>query len=162
MMRTAFSSLAICAWALALAAAAPAFAQNQTPPQPPRAQRPAQPAKPQAQPATPPAQTQQPQQDASAPKEADEDAAPASQPSQQVKCDAYRKAFDAVVARVGRKGLSDEFIGRNAAFVEASCAGERNVCPRSPEELRVANIIVAQAVSSTGGTFMPFGCPKQP
>lgn len=138
MMRTACSSLWMCALALMLGAASSAWAQRpKAPPQPAG-------------------------QETAAPADADEEAAPASQPSQQAKCDAYRKAFDAVVARVGRKGLSDEFIGRNAAFIEASCAGERNVCPRSPEELRVANFIVAQAVGSTGGTFMPFGCPKQP
>ncbi|WP_342362626.1 hypothetical protein [Terrarubrum flagellatum] len=126
--------------------------------------RPASPSAPAAQPAPatqsapPAASTQQP---ASAPADADEEAAPSSQPTQNAKCETYRKSFDGAVNRLGKKGLGQEFLDRNAAFIASNCAGERNVCPRSPEELRVANVIVMQAVSGTGGTFMPFACRKE-
>ena len=77
------------------------------------------------------------------------------------RCLAYRDAFEAALTRFGRNGLSPEFIERSNAFVASNCTGERNVCPRSNEELRIANIIIMRAVGATGGTFMPFACPSQ-
>lgn len=173
MLRTFIPSIALCLLALAAAPAA-AQTQNQNQNQQPRSQAQTQPqrapapatrAQPQSQQQAPsqPQQSQQASQPAApdaAKTEGDEESG--VQTSQQAKCEAYRKAFDTVIGRVGRNGLSPEFLDRNNAFVAANCAGARDVCPRSPEELRVANIIVAQAVSSTGGTFMPFGCPAQP
>lgn len=77
----------------------------------------------------------------------------------QARCAAYRDAFETALTRFGKAGVSPEFIERSNAFVASNCAGERNVCPRSNEELRIANVIVMRAVGATGGTFMPFACP---
>ena len=56
------------------------------------------------------------------------------------------------------KRAQPELLERSATFLSSNCAGARNVCPRTAEELRLANIVVMQAVSRTGGTFMPFSC----
>ena len=91
----------------------------------------------------------------------DGEAAPANQPSQSSKCDIFRTAFDSAVQRFGKAGLSEEFLTRGAAFSSGGCEGQRNVCPRSPEELKLANLVILRAVGRTGGSFLPFACPPK-
>lgn len=78
-----------------------------------------------------------------------------------VKCERYRKATAEALARQGRKGLSDEFLARHEAFLASDCEGERNVCPRSAEELNLANTLVIVSMNqSMASTFAPFACRK--
>ena len=78
-----------------------------------------------------------------------------------VKCERYGKATAEALARQGRKGLSDEFLSRHDAFLASRCEGEREVCPRSAEELALANTLVIVSMNlGMASTFAPFACRK--
>src|SRR3712207_215618 len=88
-----------------------------------------------------------------------QNAAPKSWP--EVKCERYGKAWAEALTRRGRQGLSPEFIERHEAFLSSGCTARADVCPRSTEELDMANIMVVAAMNaSTASTFPPFACRK--
>ena len=79
----------------------------------------------------------------------------------EVKCDNYRSAWNFTLARRSRKGLGEEFLARHAAFIASGCTAPADVCPRSPEELDLANVMVILAMNAgTASTFLPFACKK--
>ena len=79
----------------------------------------------------------------------------------EVKCERYGKAWTEALTRRGRKGLSPEFIERHEAFLTSGCTAQADVCPRSSEELDMANIMVVAAMNAgTASTFPPFACRK--
>jgi hypothetical protein len=79
----------------------------------------------------------------------------------QIKCERYSKAWQTALARSGPQGLGTEFLARHAAFIASGCTGEANVCPRSPQELQLANIMIIAAMNAgTASTFPPFACRK--
>ncbi len=78
-----------------------------------------------------------------------------------VKCERYGKAWTQALAKRGRTGLGPEFIARHEAFLAAGCTTQGDVCPRSKEELDLANILVLMAMNENmGSTFLPFACRK--
>jgi hypothetical protein len=78
-----------------------------------------------------------------------------------VKCERYGKAWTEALNRRGRQGLSPEFIERHEAFLTSGCTTKADVCPRSTEELDMANIMVVAAMNAgTASTFPPFACRK--
>ncbi len=77
------------------------------------------------------------------------------------KCTRYTKAWTEALARFGKAGLGPEFIARHEAFLAGGCTGQADVCPRSKEELDLANVLVIRAMNAgMGGTFLPFACRK--
>jgi len=79
----------------------------------------------------------------------------------EVKCERYGNAWAEALMRRGRQGLSPEFIERHEAFLAAGCTTKADVCPRSTEELDMANIMVVAAMNAgTASTFPPFACRK--
>jgi hypothetical protein len=79
----------------------------------------------------------------------------------EVKCERYGKAWSEALARRSRQGLSPEFIERHEAFLASGCTAQADVCPRSAEELHMANIMVVAAMNAgTASTFPPFACRK--
>ncbi|MBM1174447.1 hypothetical protein [Microvirga arabica] len=79
----------------------------------------------------------------------------------EVKCERYGKAWTEALTRRGRKGLSPEFVERHEAFLASGCTTKADVCPRSEEELSMANIMVVAAMNAgTASTFPPFACRK--
>ncbi len=81
----------------------------------------------------------------------------------EVKCTRYKKAWSDALARLGTKGLAQEFLDRHEAFLASGCTTQGDVCPRSEEELRLANMMVVAAMNAgTASTFPPFACRKQP
>lgn len=77
------------------------------------------------------------------------------------KCERYARAWGEAVSRRGRKGLSERFLADHAAFIAAGCTEGGNVCPRSTEELEMANIMVVAAMNAgMASTFPPFACRK--
>jgi hypothetical protein len=79
----------------------------------------------------------------------------------EVKCERYRAAWTKALARRGTKGLSQAFLERHDAFLASGCTARADVCPRSAEELDLANIMVVAAMNAgTASTFPPFACRK--
>jgi hypothetical protein len=77
----------------------------------------------------------------------------------EVKCARYKKAWTEALARQGMKGLSRDFLDRHEAFLASGCTTQGSVCPRSEEELALANIMVIASMNfGTASTFPPFGC----
>jgi len=88
-----------------------------------------------------------------------QEAQPQSWP--EVKCARYRTAWSEALAHRGMKGLSREFIERHDAFLASGCTARGHVCPRSAEELELANMMVVAAMNAgTASTFPPFSCRK--
>lgn len=80
-----------------------------------------------------------------------------------VKCERYRKATDEALRRFGKTGLGEAFLAAHEAFLAGGCTGERNVCPRTEQEFRLANALVIQGMNAgMASTFFPFACPKTP
>jgi len=78
-----------------------------------------------------------------------------------VKCERYKKAWSEAVARRGVQGLGREFLDRHEAFLASGCMARADVCPRSAEELEVANIMEISAMNAgAASTFAPFACRK--
>jgi hypothetical protein len=79
----------------------------------------------------------------------------------EVKCARYTKAWDHALARRSKKGLGDAFMTAHAAFLASGCTARADVCPRSSEELELANTLVLMAMSEgMSSTFLPFACRK--
>jgi hypothetical protein len=79
----------------------------------------------------------------------------------EVKCDRYKKAWSEALARRGPQGLGQEFLDRHEAFLASGCTTRADVCPRSMEELNLANMMVVAAMNAgTASTFPPFACRK--
>ncbi len=79
----------------------------------------------------------------------------------EVKCERYSKAWSEALARRGTRGLSQEFMERHEAFLASGCTTKADVCPRSSEELDLANMMVVAAMNAgTASTFPPFACRK--
>ena len=75
------------------------------------------------------------------------------------KCNRYKKAYDQSIARLGKNGLSAEFLASHDAFLASNCQARAEVCARSKEELELANRLVLMAMNSgMSGTFLPFTC----
>ena len=78
---------------------------------------------------------------------------------QATKCSRYAAAWTEARARFGTNGLSGEFLRRHEAFLASGCRGRRDVCPRSPAELEVANAMTIAAMNAgAASTFPPFLC----
>jgi hypothetical protein len=79
----------------------------------------------------------------------------------EVKCARYKKAWSDALARRGTKGLGQEFLERHEVFLASGCTTTGDVCPRSTEELNLANMMVVAAMNAgTASTFPPFSCRK--
>ncbi len=77
------------------------------------------------------------------------------------KCARYRDAWKEALARFGRAGLSADFLERHDAFLASGCLKDADVCPRSKQELALANVMVVRAMNAgTASTFLPFACRK--
>jgi hypothetical protein len=88
-----------------------------------------------------------------------QDSRPQSWP--EVKCARYKKAWSDALAHRSTKGLSQQFIERHEAFLASGCMTRGDVCPRSAEELDLANMMVVAAMNAgTASTFPPFSCRK--
>jgi hypothetical protein len=79
----------------------------------------------------------------------------------EVKCARYKKAWSEALAHRGTQGLGQEFLERHEAFLASGCTARADVCPRSAEELDIANMMVVAAMNAgTASTFPPFACRK--
>ena len=77
----------------------------------------------------------------------------------EVKCQRYSKAWKAALVHYGSAGLGTEFLARHAEFLASGCRTKADVCARSREEIRLANVMVVLAMNAgTASTFPPFYC----
>jgi hypothetical protein len=77
------------------------------------------------------------------------------------KCVRYQKVWVELLRRSGKEGLGAEFMERHNAFIDSGCATAADVCPRSPRELAVANVLTIQAMNAgMASTFLPFACRR--
>ncbi len=78
-----------------------------------------------------------------------------------IKCTRYRKAYSEVVARLGTKGLGQEFLESHQRFLDSNCTARAEVCPISPEEFKMADTLILLGMNhGMPGTFFPFSCRK--
>ena len=79
----------------------------------------------------------------------------------EVKCARYKQAWTDALARRGTQGLGPDFIDWHEAFLASGCTARADVCPRSAEELELANVLTVLAMNAgTASTFLPFACRR--
>lgn len=77
----------------------------------------------------------------------------------EVKCERYRSAWTEALRRRGGKGIGPEFMASHEAFLASGCTAQGNVCPRSAQEIDLANVLTIAAMNAgTASTFLPFAC----
>lgn len=80
---------------------------------------------------------------------------------QAAKCARYTSAWNFTLKKRGNAGLSADFLARHAAFIASGCTAKADVCPRSKEELDLANLMVILSMNAgMASTFAPFACVK--
>jgi hypothetical protein len=88
-------------------------------------------------------------------------AAERTKPWRVVKCERYRQAWAEVRKRWGLEGLGEAFIARHDGFLASGCTADADVCPRSPREIEIANILTIAAMNAgAASTFPPFACRR--
>ncbi len=77
----------------------------------------------------------------------------------EVKCTRYAEAWSQALGRFGREGLGAAFLDAHAAFLASGCRDRAGVCPRSPQELALADVMTVAAMNAgTASSFVPFIC----
>lgn len=80
----------------------------------------------------------------------------------QKKCWLYEGFQQEAAARLGGAGLGTAFLEAQEAFIRSGCTERVKVCPSSPQELDVANIVSLQMMNAGAtGSFLPFECRKE-
>lgn len=76
------------------------------------------------------------------------------------KCHLYAHSWEDALAWQSTAGLSSEFLERHEAFLASECTHVHDVCPRSPEEIEIADLLTMMSMSEgMASTFVPFSCP---
>jgi hypothetical protein len=84
--------------------------------------------------------------------------APAPRGWTEEKCSRYALSWTEALARFGQTGLGEDFLARHEAFLASGCR-TRDVCPRSPQELAMADIMTIAAMNAgMASSFVPFIC----
>jgi hypothetical protein len=79
----------------------------------------------------------------------------------EAKCARYKTAYAQAVAHKGLTGIGKPFLDSHDAFLASGCLEGRDVCPRSKEELDLANTLVILGMNQgMSSTFLPFACRK--
>ena len=75
------------------------------------------------------------------------------------KCALYQSAWDWSYDHFAGDGISAEFIEQNNEFVARGCREKVHVCPRSAQEIEMANMLTVMTMSEgMASTFVPFSC----
>lgn len=76
------------------------------------------------------------------------------------KCTLYRHAVEDAFALLGRDGITDAFMDENDAFIANGCVARGGVCPRSEQDIAMANLLTTMTMNEgMASTFVPFDCP---
>ena len=77
----------------------------------------------------------------------------------QEKCSRYERAWGEALQFFGTDGLNYAFIAGNENFIASGCTERTAICPRSIEELDIANALTIAAMNAgAASTFVPFAC----
>lgn len=75
------------------------------------------------------------------------------------KCVLYTAAWHHVAPDGAPEGVSDEFTTAHDAFLSSGCLDRGHVCPRTPREKKIADMLSLMAVAEgMAGSFLPFNC----
>lgn len=79
------------------------------------------------------------------------------------KCRLYTRAWDHATAGEGQTGLTPGFLAAHDTFLSDGCRSRGHVCPVTPEEIALANMLSLMAVAEgMAGSFLPFSCNRPP
>ncbi|SEQ25717.1 hypothetical protein SAMN05428969_2434 [Devosia sp. YR412] len=85
--------------------------------------------------------------------------APTDWPEQ--KCAAYAAAWSQALDAYGSDQMNYAFMAGNENFIASGCADRAEICPRSAQELDIANALTLALMNAgTASTFLPFKCPQ--
>lgn len=75
------------------------------------------------------------------------------------KCVLYTAAWHHLASDGAPDGVSDEFIAAHDAFLSSGCLDRGHVCPRTAQEVEIADTLSLMAVAEgMAGSFLPFNC----
>jgi len=75
------------------------------------------------------------------------------------KCELYTDAWHHIAGGGVPEGVSVEFVTDHDAFLASGCLDRGYVCPRSPQERDIADMLSLMAVAEgMAGSFLPFDC----
>ena len=87
---------------------------------------------------------------------------PAEEAWAKKKCARYAVAWKQARDFVGPTGIGDAFIQGNEKFIADGCSSGADVCPHSPEEINLANVLTMAAMNfGTASSFLPFVCRQR-
>ncbi len=76
------------------------------------------------------------------------------------KCVLYDSALTEALQMLGRGGIRDDFLARNAEFIAGGCQANTNICPETAREVDLVNLLTVMTMNEgMASTFVPFGCP---
>lgn len=76
------------------------------------------------------------------------------------KCRLYENYWTQALERFGSADLNYAFIAANENFIAAGCTEQGIACPRSAQELDIANALSILMINAgAASTFLPFHCP---
>lgn len=75
------------------------------------------------------------------------------------KCRIYEANWTSALEFFGSDDINYNFMASNENFIAGGCTEQVNACPRSNQELEIANALtLAMMNAGTASTFLPFRC----
>lgn len=88
--------------------------------------------------------------------------AAAAQPARETpspRCPRYAADWAEVQRRFGTEGLGADFLARHEGFIASGCRSRVEVCPGTPAEQRIADVMTILAMNAgAASSFVPFRC----
>jgi hypothetical protein len=80
---------------------------------------------------------------------------------QDEKCSLYEKNWASALEFFGSDNINYNFMASNENFIAGGCTKQVDACPRSDQELEIANALtLAMMNAGTASTFLPFRCAE--
>jgi hypothetical protein len=78
------------------------------------------------------------------------------------KCRIYESSWSQALEFFSSDNINYNFLAGNENFIAGGCLEPGNVCPRSDQELDIANALtIAMMNAGAASTFLPFKCVDQ-
>jgi hypothetical protein len=83
----------------------------------------------------------------------------AAQPAPSRHCPRYAENWAEALRRFGAGGLGADFLARHGEFLASGCRSRVAVCPATPAEQRMADVMTILAMNAgAASSFVPFRC----